>query len=143
MVESRSANSLSMYVPGALDMISSSVARVRDATRIDVGESVPPSIPSRADDGYVAQLTMPATAMAAAATVSARPGLEWGLRDRIVRRRGKEGGTIEAGTARAGTMLRGGGRAILPAVVPKVQTNNGSGEQPRKSRAEPSRSPVK
>ena len=73
-----------MYVPGAFDMISLSVACVRDATRIDAGESVPPKIPSRAADGYVAQLTMPATATTAATTVSARPGLGRVRRNRIV-----------------------------------------------------------
>jgi len=82
-----------MYVPGALDMISSSVARVREATRIDDGDSVPLNIPSRAAEGYVAQLTIPATAMTAATTLSARPGLGWGLRSRIVGTIGKEGVT--------------------------------------------------
>src|SRR5690348_16265423 len=89
MVESRSARSRSMYVPGALDMISLSVACVRDATRIDAGESVPPKIPSCADDGYVAQLTMPATATKAATTASARPGLGGVLRNRIVETTGE------------------------------------------------------
>src|SRR5215216_7553310 len=58
IVESRSARIRSMYVPGAPDMISTSVARTRVAARNDVVDNVPPRIPSRAEDGYVAQLTM-------------------------------------------------------------------------------------